>query len=70
MIVVAHGNALKEKLEPDTVYYLERFVRRFVLVDRQAIRESRSLKPQLTAVLDFLIEQGSVVAYMVRESII
>ena len=63
-------NLHSEDLEVNTVYYLENIVRRFVLSNRQKIRASATLKKQLLVILDFLIQKGSVTAYLTREDIL
>ena len=65
-----NSNLQTEDLEVNTVYYLENIVRRFVLSNRQKIRSSVTLKNRLLIILDFLIQKGSVTAYLTREDIL
>lgn len=58
------------KLEPDTLYYLEKLVRKYVYKEREKIRRTRQLKEEVLVILDFLVERGSVVGYMLRENIL
>lgn len=57
-------------LELDTLYYLEKFLRKFIFTDRQKIRENIRLKSKILSTLDFMIERGSVHGYLLRESIL
>jgi hypothetical protein len=59
-----------DKLDNDTVYYLERDMRKFIFLNREQIRRTKQLKQDVLLVLDFLIEKGSVTGYMLRESIL
>jgi len=58
------------ELEVNTVYYLENLTRQFVLINRRKIKETPVIKKQVLVILDFLIQRGSVVAYMTRENIL
>ncbi|BAY67136.1 hypothetical protein NIES22_72990 (plasmid) [Calothrix brevissima NIES-22] len=59
-----------EDLESNTLYYLEKFLRKFIFIDRQKIREEIRLKTKIISILDFMIERGSVHGYLLRESIL
>jgi hypothetical protein len=61
-------NALK--LEINTSYYLENLVRKYVYEDREKIKKNKQLKQKILVILNFLIEKGSTVAYILRENII
>lgn len=58
------------KLEADTIYYLESLVRRYIYTEREKIRRTKQLKEEVLVILEFLVEKGSVVGYMLRESIL
>lgn len=58
------------KLEVNTIYYMESLVRRYVFENREKIKKTKSTKDSLLLILDYLIEKGSVVGYMLRESIV
>jgi hypothetical protein len=58
------------ELEVNTVYYLENLVRSFILKNRQKIKTDPQLKKQVLVILDFLLEQASVTAYLLREDIL
>lgn len=69
--IVERGvNLGDEELETNTVYYLENLVRGFVLRNRHKVRTTPQIKNAMIVILNFLLEQGSVTAYLVREDIL
>lgn len=63
-------NLWKEELEQNTVYYLERIVQIFSFNERTRIKKTPHLKQEFLVILNFLVERGSVIGYMVRERIL
>lgn len=61
---------LKSKLETNTIYYIENLARKYIYNNREGIRRDNKSKNEVLVILDFLIESGSVVGYMLRESIL
>lgn len=61
---------LSAKLETNTIYYLENLVRKYIFGNREKVRKTKKLKQEVLIILDFLTEKGSVVGYMLRESIL
>lgn len=59
-----------EKLENNTLYYLESLVRKYIYKEREKIRYTRQMKEEVLVILDFLVEKGSVVGYILRENIL
>ena len=59
-----------KKIEDNTIEYLENYVRKYIFKNREMIKRNKSIKDNLLVILDYLIEKGSVVGYMLRESII
>lgn len=57
-------------LESNTLYYLEKFLRKFVFSKRQKIKEEIKLKNKVIPILDFMIERGSIHGYLLRESLL
>ena len=57
-------------LEPDTIYYMETFIRRFIILNKQRIRTDRMLKGKVLSILDFLFENGSTIGFLLREDIL
>ena len=69
-MLINNKNELSKKLETDTVYYLENIIRKYVYKNREKIRKTIKLKQDVLNILDFLIEEGSVIGYMSREYIL
>lgn len=69
-MMTLHKNLWTAKLETNTQYYLENLVRKFIYKEREKIRKTRKLKEEVLVILDFLIERGSVVGYILRENIL
>lgn len=57
-------------LESNTIYYLEKFLKKFIFINRQKIKEGVRLKIKIISILDFMIERGSINGYLLRESIL
>jgi hypothetical protein len=58
------------KLEVNTVFYLEKLLRKYVHLNRFKIKQDVKLKHKILIILDFLVEQSSVNAYLLREDIL
>ena len=69
-ILQNNKNLLNAKLETNTVYYLENLVKKYIYEYREKIRKTKKLKQEVLIILDFLIEKGSVVGYLLRENIL
>jgi len=63
-------NLFAEELEINTVYYLENIVRKYALMNRRKIKTSTQIKSQITNILNFLVERGSVTGYLLREDVL
>jgi hypothetical protein len=61
---------LAAKLETNTVYYLENLARKYIYENRQEIRKMAKAKAEILVILDFLIEKGSAIGYLLRENIL
>jgi hypothetical protein len=61
---------LDAELVTNTIYYLENSVRKYIYNNREGIKRSNKSKKEVLVILDFLIESGSVVGYMLRENIL
>jgi len=61
---------LTAKLEDDTIYYLEHISKKYIYKKRDEIKRIKQLKTDILVILDFLIDNGSVVGYMLRENIL
>ncbi len=65
-----HSEYKKVELEINTSYYLENLVRKYVYEEREKIKKNKQIKQKILVVLNFLIEKGSTVGYILRENII
>ncbi|KAB2858924.1 MAG: ATP-binding protein [Flavobacteriales bacterium] len=69
--IVSNNKSLYlDDLEPNTLYYMEKFLRKFIFINRQKIKEEIKLKNKVIPILDFMIERGSIHGYLLRESIL
>lgn len=58
------------KTESNTIYYMEKFIKSYTFLHRQHIKKTLRLKNKIITILGFMVERGSVHAYMTRESIL
>lgn len=65
-----NGNLLDAKLEINTIYYLENLVKKYVYKNREKLKKTVELKQKVLIILDFLINKGSVIGYMLRENVL
>jgi hypothetical protein len=69
--IVSNNKSLQlDDMESNTLYYLEKFLRKYVFINRQKIKEEIKLKNKIIPILDFMIERGSIHGYLLRESIL
>jgi len=69
-IIEKNKDLAKKELESNTIYYMENIVRIYTYKNRENIKKTISLKQEILIILNFLIEKGSVVGYMLREDIL
>lgn len=69
-IIFNNKNLFVAKLEINTIYYIESLVRKYIYTNRTKIKEVKKLREEILIILDFLITKGSVVGYILRESVI
>ncbi|MCB1194168.1 MAG: ATP-binding protein [Leptospiraceae bacterium] len=63
-------NLLNDKLETDTIFYLEKVVKKYIYKNRERIKKEKSLKQGILVILNFLVEKCSPEGYMLRENIL
>ncbi len=69
--IVSNNSALQlDDLESNTLYYLVKFIRKYIFINKQKIKEEIRLKNKIIPILDFMIERGSIHGYLLRESIL
>lgn len=59
-----------KKPETNTVFYVEKFIRRYVYLNRTLVKENARVKKNVLEILNFLVEQNSVNAYLLREDVV
>lgn len=69
-VVSKNKSLCLDSLEKTTLFYLEKFMRKFIFINRQQVKENIRLKNKIVPILDFMIERGSVHGYLLRESIL
>lgn len=62
-------NLHSEDLPPNTIYYLEVILRKYVYLNRTKLKTHRLMKDKILILLDFLVSKGSVNGYLLREDI-
>jgi hypothetical protein len=55
-------------LEVNTLFYLEKIMRKFIFIYKEKIKHEFELKNKVVLVLNFMIERGSVHGYLLREN--
>jgi len=70
MIVVNNKQLVSADLDTNTVYYLENLLRKYVLTNRREAKTSPRKRRQVLAVLNFLVERGSITGYLLREDLL
>jgi len=63
-------NLWRAELEEGTIYFLENIVRRYCILNREKIKKNVRLKEKILILLDFLVEKGSTIGFLIREEII
>ena len=63
-------NLWTSELERNTIYQLEHLAKKYVYNNRETIRKTKKTKEEILVILDFLIEKGSVVGYLLRENVL
>ena len=57
-------------VESETTFNLENYLRQYMFLNRQRIKQDVRLKTKVIKILDFMVERGSVHGYLSRESIL
>jgi len=69
--IIGNNRDLADKeLEVNTIYYIENLTKKYIYINREIIKIKKTIKDNLLLILDYLVEKGSVVGYMLRESIV
>jgi len=62
-------NLWKTELKEGTIYFLENIVRRYCILNGEKIKKNVRLKEKILILLDFLVEKGSTIGFLIREEI-
>jgi len=57
-------------LESNTIFYIENLIRKFILTNRMKIKKSILVKKRIITILNYLVESGSIVGYLLRDDIL
>lgn len=69
--ILNKNNDLKlDRLETNTIYYIENLLKKYIYVNREKIKKTKELTNKVLIILDFLVKKGSVVGYILRENIL
>lgn len=69
--IISNNSLLKlGDLESNTLYYLEKFIRKYIFINKQKIKKEIRLRNKIIPILDFMIERGSIHGYLLRESVL
>ena len=63
-------NLLTDKLEPNTIFHIENLTRNYILQNSEKIKKEKVKKEEVLAILNFLVEKGSAIGYMLRERVL
>jgi len=69
-MIKKNKNLYTDKLEVNTIYYMENIVRKYFYNNREQLKKTKKLKDDILVILDFLIIKDSVIGYILRESIL
>jgi hypothetical protein len=69
-IIKIKNESSKSDVDDNTLYYLNAYMRNFMYRERSKVRSSPELMSNTLVILDYLIEQGEVSGYLMRESIV
>ena len=65
-----NSNLSTDKLEADTVFHLENLIRKYIFLNTEKIKKEKKTKEDTLIILNFLINNGSALAYMLREKVL
>ncbi|ODS15317.1 AVAST type 4 anti-phage nuclease Avs4 [Pseudoalteromonas tetraodonis] len=69
-IIDNNKSLLTTDLDDDTIYYVNKYMRRYLYRERANVRRTPELMAKTLTVLNFLIEKGEVSGYLMRENVV
>lgn len=67
--ISSHTINLSRDNRDNTIYYLEKVVRKYIFENRRKIRRIARIKSSVITILDFLVNNGSIIGYLLREDV-
>ena len=68
--ILKSDGLISDNLEEGTIYLLEEFCKKFIFKYRNKLKKTPEIKSNILVLLNFLIENGSVTGYLLRENIL
>ena len=66
--IITNNRALETtELEPSTIYYMEKVMRKYIFTNREKIKRDAKIKSKIINILSFMVTKGSVKGYLLRE---
>lgn len=65
-----NANLFVDKLEVNTIYYIETLIRKYIFENTDKIKKEKKTRENVLVILHFLIEKGSSLGYMLREKVL
>ncbi|WP_253896091.1 hypothetical protein [Solibacillus sp. R5-41] len=70
-VIIKNNSHLEhKKLEVNTEYYIEEYMQRYIEENRLIFKRTPALRNKVITILNFLVNRGSTVGFMLRESIV
>ena len=69
-MINSNKKPLNIELDMNTIYYIENCSRKYIYNYREKIRKTKAIKDNILIILNFLIDKGSAIGYMLRENIL
>jgi len=68
--ILSNNIFYQKDINENTLYLIESYIRQYIYKNREKIKYNNELKQKSIVILNFLIEKGSVIGYLLRESIL
>ena len=68
--IIKNDYLSKKRLKENTLYYIESYIRQYIYINREKVKRDNELKQKTITILNFIIEKGSVIGYLLRERIL
>jgi hypothetical protein len=68
--ILKNNNLIQKEIKENTLNYIENYIRLYIYKNREKIKHDNELKQKVIVILNFLIEKGSVIGFLLRERIL